>query len=184
MKYFLDFDGVLFNTKPLKEELARWGLLEEKRSASTFDIIATHNPDFDLKSLVFKDARTFLEEHASDCVVVSSYISAVSNGTENTDVLRAYQEKKIELSGVTKLVGRDRVHVVGVSKQQALLLLKEECDKNNEHCVFVDDRREHIEEALKLGIEAVWMQRHRSVPQQQGQIVTIASFDELAGRLQ
>ena len=177
MRYILDFDGVIFNTQKLKETMALHSIDESARSATLFDEIKAIDPAFDPASLVFPDARTFLEAHASECVVVSSYVS--TNPANDTDIptQNEYQVVKIRLAGIPALIGDHNVHVVGASKQEALKTLKNIYDKNNEPCVFVDDRLMYVQESQDIGIPAILMDRkgttaHTSVP-------TLASFTEL-----
>ena len=177
MRYILDFDGVIFNTQKLKETMALYKIDESARRAGLFDEIKALDPAFDVASLVFEDARAFIETHKDACVVVSSYVS--TNPANDTDIptQNEYQVVKIRLAGIPALIGDHNVHVVGASKQEALKTLKNIYDKNNEQCVFVDDRLMYVQESESAGIPALLMDRskttkHTSVP-------SIASFDEL-----
>ena len=177
MRYILDFDGVIFNTQKLKETMALYKIDESARSASLFDDITALDPGFDVASLVFHDALKFLQAHASECVVVSSYVS--TNPANDTDIptQNEYQVVKIRRAGIPALIGDHNVHVVGASKQEALKTLKNIYDKDNEQCIFVDDRMMYVQEAQSIGIPAILMNRyqtgtHTSVPM-------ITSFDEL-----
>ncbi len=182
MRYILDFDGVIFNTQKLKELMALHRIDESSRSASLFDEIKASEPSFDVASLVFEDAKAFLESHKDACVVVSSYVS--TNPKNDTDIptQNEYQVVKIRLAGIPALIGDHNVHVVGASKQEALKTLKNIYDKNGEQCIFVDDRLMYVQESESAGIPALLMDRygtteHKSVP-------TIASFAELQVKAQ
>lgn len=177
MRYILDFDGVIFNTQRLKEIMALHHIDESARSASLFEEIQKLEPSFDVASLVFEDAKIFLESHKDECVVVSSYVS--TNPKNDTDIptQNEYQVVKIRLAGIPALIGDHNIHVVGASKQEALQTLKNIYDKNGETCVFVDDRLMYVQESESTGISALLMDRygtteHTSVP-------VIASFAEL-----
>jgi hypothetical protein len=183
MKYFLDFDGVLFDTQTLKDKMFALGIEESLRSASLFEDMKAADPDFDINQLLFEDAKAFLEEHASNCKVVSSFVSTNPMNNQDESVQREYQETKIKLCGVASLVGEENVHVVGISKRDALQALKEECDTLNEEYVFIDDRLMYVEEARSLGILSVWMNRTglRSEPEEAHQV---SSFEQLLPNLE
>lgn len=159
MKYLLDFDGVIFNTAALKKKMVEQGFTESSRTAETFTELQRTDPTFDLSGLVFTDAREFLSKHAGDCYIVSSYVSRFVSHADNAQEHRAYQEAKIRLSGVSDMVGDTHVHVVGSSKAEKLQELKDFFGHQNEECIFVDDRKEHIHEAEALGIQAYWMNK-------------------------
>ncbi len=180
MRYILDFDGVIFNTQRLKELMALQGIDESARSASLFEEIKVSEPSFDVASLVFEDAKAFIESHKDECVVVSSYVS--TNPKNDTDIptQNEYQVVKIRLAGIPALIGDHNVHVVGASKQEALKTLKNIYDKNGEQCIFVDDRLMYVQESESVGIPAILFDRygtteHKSVP-------AIASFTELEAK--
>lgn len=183
MKYFLDFDGVLFDTQTLKDKMSALGIEESLRSASLFEDIKAANPGFDIMQLLFEDARTFLNEYKTNCKVISSFVSTNPMNNQDESVQREYQETKIRLCGVEAMVGKENVHVVGISKRDALSALKKECEKSNDECVFIDDRLMYVEEARSLGILSVWMNRAglRSEPEESRQI---SSFAELLPNLE
>jgi len=176
MKYILDFDGVIFNVQALKEKMAELGIGESFRCKETFEEIALKDPAFDIRALVFSDALLFLNEHAHDCEIVSSYVSISQVHTEPIDVQRAYQEAKILRSGVTEILGSHKVHVVGKSKKEMLRELKVRFDLEGVECVFIDDRKEYIEEASDLGITALLMDKS---PTRKSSPFVICSFEEL-----
>ena len=182
MKYLLDFDGVLFDTQTLKEIMVGLHIEESLRSATLFEDIVIADPTFDIRSLLFDDAHRFLQGHAQDCRVVSSYVSSNPHNNQDVGIQREYQETKIQLSGVSDLVGKEHVHVVGISKRDALRTLKQECDEANEMCVFIDDRLVYVEEARSLGVFSIWMNRTglKAEPEEQHQV---ASFDELTEKI-
>lgn len=177
MKYFLDFDGVIFDTETLKKHMTEQGLENAARTASLFEIMQENDPQFAPSALVFDDARRFLLRNAAQCHIVSSYISSKPHSNENSQWERAYQERKIALSGVVDIVGHENVHVVGASKAPMLSELKERCDTEGESYVFVDDRELYVQEALGLGIPAVWMNREGRAPKSP-LMCPVVSFDE------
>jgi FMN phosphatase YigB (HAD superfamily) len=183
MKYILDFDGVLFDTQTLKDKMSDLGIEESLRSVSLFEDIKAADPDFDSAKLLFTDAHEFLEEHKTDCKVVSSFVSTNPMNNQDESVQREYQETKIRLCGVAAMVGEENVHVVGISKRDALETLKKECDEKDEECLFIDDRLMYVEEARSLGIFSIWMNRTglRSKPEELHQV---SSFGELLSKLE
>lgn len=154
MKYILDFDGVIFNTDKLKEEMKELDIADDKRDMSVFDKLSEANPDFSFKEFVNTDALAFIAAHASDCIVVSSAFSETDRESQIE-----FQKKKIALSGIMDLVGVENVHVVDEFKQDVLHELKQRFEQQQERCVFVDDRERYVKEAQELGIPAVWMDR-------------------------
>ena len=179
MRYLLDFDGVIFNTEVLKERMSALHLEEAERSASLFDALMAHDPQFDLASLVFPDAFAFLTRHREVCDIVSSYISSNPLNNQAEDVQKQYQYRKIELSGALQIVGSDRVHIVGASKSQALKILRDQCAQLQEECLFIDDRKVYVEEALQLGIKAVLMDRYTQMDEADDSFVRVRSFDDV-----
>lgn len=182
MKYFLDFDGVIFNTEALKQKMAALGIEETERSKALFDAIHAHEPSFDVATLMFADAQTFLNVHAEDCEIVSSYVSTSTSHNGDIQTQREYQTTKIALSGATAIVGPHAVHVVGRSKSEMLSGLKFKYENRGMDCVFVDDRLEYIKEAESLDIPAFWMDRRTHEAMQENEQVIqnrITSFGEL-----
>lgn len=159
MKYILDFDEVIFNTTALKKKLSECGIAESTRSAGVFDEIKRRDPSFKIENLVFDEVMAFLQNHRGDCEIVSSYISTDPTKTTNENTQRLYHEEKIKRSGIANIVGQEHVHVVGKSKAEVLSELKRRFDSEGEDCVFVDDRKEYVEEAQTLGIQAFWMRK-------------------------
>lgn len=159
MKYILDFDGVIFNTKALKEKMKELGIEESSRSASLFEEIKAKDPSFEIENLMFEDARKFLMAHQDDCEIVSSYLSTDPNNNQDDETQKLYQEVKIELSGALGLIGKEHVHVVGKSKMEALAILRKRFDEEDQSYVFIDDRKEYVQEAEELGIPALWMKK-------------------------
>jgi hypothetical protein len=163
MKYILDFDGVIFNTQVLKDAMASLGIDESLRTKDTFDEIKRSMPDFDASSLVFSDARLFLEKNAEHCEVVSSFLRHGSDiSVQAEDVQRTFQENKIQRAGIVDLLGKEHIHVVGKSKKEMLLALKTRFDGEGSICIFIDDRQEYIAEAESIGIRTFWMRREVS----------------------
>lgn len=154
MKYILDFDEVLFNTTALKQKMDSLGFSESEREGDVLDKIIQIDPEFDLRSLVFPGALSFLQKYGKDCIVVSSASSVTVENNTNLEAQVAFQQKKIALSGVEDLV--QSICVVGVDKTEALSEIQNEY--GNE-LVFVDDREKYVKEARELGIESVWMDR-------------------------
>lgn len=177
MKYFLDFDGVIFDIASFKARMNTLGFAEKERTASMLTQMQQEDPTLSLTHFVFEDARAFIEAHANNCSVVSSFVSSNPLLAQSDQEARQYQERKIELSGVTSLLGASRVHVVGQSKSEALASLNKECTKAGEVCVFIDDRQEYIEEALELGIRAIWM--NRATLEKSDRFPTAHSFNDV-----
>jgi len=177
MKYFLDFDGVIFDIEAFKAHMEALGFAHAPRSASLFTDMQAKDSTFEVSSFIFPDAAQFLHEHKEDSFVVSSYVSSNPLLNQNEEEAASYQEKKIELSGITTLLGRERIHVVGTSKQAALRMLQEACTHDNEPCMFIDDTEAHVRDALHLGIEAVLMNRHGK---EISDLRSFASFNDVA----
>jgi len=188
MKYILDFDGVIFNTEALKKKMAELGIEESARSAVLFDEIKEKDPAFEIESLVYEDARRFIHAHASDCEIVSSFVSTDPHNNQNSEIQQLYQQRKIELSGVMSVIGATHVHVVGQSKAEALSKLQEKYDNEGVECMFIDDRRIYVEEATDLGIKTFWMNRRKSGGTLESmspyEAHEVHSFDELEVSLQ
>ncbi len=180
MKYLLDFDGVIFDTESLKAKMTSLQLQEAERSASLFEDILARDPHFDIASLMFSDARVFLTRHRGSCIVVSSYISSNPLNNQAEDVQELYQRKKIELSGALHLVGTEHVHVVGASKAQALRELRDACASAGEECLFIDDHKVYVEEALQLGMRAFLMDRYTQNESAEDSFTRLRSFDDVA----
>lgn len=177
MRFFLDFDGVIFDTQALKEKMASLGIAEGERSEETLRLVEERDPSFSLRELVFSDAAAFLDANHGHCDIISSYVSTNPDARADAADACAYQALKIRLSGVTGLLGEERVHVVGERKREMLSELARICAAEEEDCIFVDDRLAHIEEARLLGIRALLMDRtgaFEHVPER------IRSFAELA----
>jgi hypothetical protein len=159
MKFILDFDEVIFNTRKLKEKMAELGIDESQRSGTTFEEIERQDPDFKIEDLVFEDALHFIQRHKGNCEIVSSFNSVVSLNNQDAHTQEEFQIEKILQSGVTELVGENHVHVVGESKKDILTKLQKQFSENGEECVFVDDRKEYVHEAENLGMKAFVMNR-------------------------
>jgi hypothetical protein len=188
MKYLLDFDGVIFDAKALKKRMALLGIDEETRSGQTLDEIVRRDGHFDVTSLLYPDAKDFLEQHASDCEIISSYVSF--NHTEGAldKEHEEFQKSKIMRSGVLALLGESRIHVVGLSKKDMLLALKQKFSQAEETCVFIDDRKEYTEEASELNIRAFLMCREKAQSGFEAVNVIhhpqeISSFNDIESRL-
>lgn len=180
MKYFLDFDGVIFDIEAFKQRMQELGFADAPRSAVLFASMKVADPNFNVASFVFEDARLFLEAHREHCYVVSSYVSSNPLLNQNEEEAASYQEEKIRLAGVTGLLGAERINVVGQSKQEALRSLQEICLKNSEECIFVDDREEYVRDAAELGINAMLMNRHHRTVDA---LVSVSSFKELSEKI-
>lgn len=183
MMYFLDFDGVLFDTKALKEAMERLNVPESERSRTTFDLLHSLDSAFDARQFLFADAERFLLEHGSECFVVSSYLSVDPAKNVDPEEQRAYQETKIMRSGVGALVGDDHVHVVGESKEDALRMLVLKAQGQQHAYLFIDDHAGHIMRAYDAGIPVLWMRRpaYSESPESDvsAAVPRIASFDEV-----
>jgi len=157
MKYILDFDEVLFNTSALKTKMAELGISETERGHEALARIEELDPEFSFTSLVFPGALKFLKEHGSDCIIVSSATSETAENNTDLEKQLAFQAEKIARSEVEKLV--QSVHVVGISKKEALRELQHSLTSEGEEVVFVDDREKYVREAHALGIRSIWMDR-------------------------
>lgn len=166
MKYFLDFDGVLCNTEALKQKLSELGLSETKRTPELLDEIHEADPHF-LPSLLFPNAKTFLEERAADCFIVSSAASHDQANNMESDAEVQFQEKKIAMvlgEDIVEKIGVNKIHVIpGESKKEVLRSLQEQYRDSGEKLFFVDDREKYLLEARELGIEAIWLERSGKV---------------------
>ncbi len=182
MKYLLDFDGVLFDIELFKARMEELGFKNAKRSAALFDQMKEKDPVLDVSSFLFPDAKSFLEEHRDDCLVISSFVSSNPQPEEYETDARAYQERKITLSGVPTLLSDGSILVVGSSKEEALKKVYEKCGKDGEDCIFIDDREVHIDEAARVGIKAVCMDRIGT--SHDPHVRVVRSFYELADLLQ
>lgn len=162
MKYILDFDETIFDAKKFKQILVDCSIEETSVSAETFNEIKKIFPDFDIKSLLFKDALDFLEAHAGDCQIVSTYLSVDPEKNNDFEKRKAFQAEKIALCGVTKLLGEEKIHLVGDSKMEKLQELKELHDGRGEQCVFVDDSERWTRQAESIGMRAYTMKREHT----------------------
>jgi hypothetical protein len=163
VKYILDFDETIFDAKKFKKTLEECGIDEASVSAETFAEIKKKLPDFDIKSLLFKDAIDFLEANAGDCEIVSSFLSTDSINNSDPEKREAFQAEKIALCGIRELLGSDKVHLVGDSKIKKLQELKSKYEEIGEQCVFVDDNEEWIKQAESIGMRAYTMRRERQM---------------------
>jgi hypothetical protein len=179
MRFFLDFDGVIFNTQALKEKMAALGIEEGERSEATLRLVEERDPSFSLQALVFPDAAAFLARNSERCEIVSSYVSTNPDARADAEDARAYQTLKIRLAGVTSILGEDRVHVVGERKRDVLAELARTCAEAGEECVFIDDRIVHIDEARELGIRALLMDRTGAIGDASERIRSFAELAEL-----
>lgn len=154
MHFILDFDGVLYDTETFKQHMHECGISQSERSAALFTQLAAAQPAFDPTTLVFADARDFLDTHGSNCTIVSTAASIEAGNNVDTDAQAAFQSAKITQSGVADLVG-NRVIVTGASKIAALQSVAAQYDD----VVFIDDRAKYIVEAQSLDITAVQLCR-------------------------
>lgn len=183
MRYILDFDGVIFNTEILKVKMAELLGKEHVRNSSVFDALVEHDPSFELSALVYEDALVFLKEHEGACDIVSSFISSDEDNTDEVTI-QAYQQTKIERCGVAEIVGGLHVHIVGISKAEKLAQLKDQYDAQGLLCIFVDDRKEHVQMAKDVGIRAFLMDRQGDGDFfEEEQISVIRNFKDLESKL-
>lgn len=154
MKYLIDFDECIFDASKLKEILRDCDIDIHARNGDTFSQIEAHPnyQQFDVKELLFPDALAFLKERGKEVIIVSA--AQTKENQETVEATRAFQEEKIERSGVRDLVSK--VVITGSSKTEALKELQRECD---EPLVFVDDRPGYLKEAKELGILTIRLLR-------------------------
>ncbi len=182
MKYILDFDGVLFNTKLLKEKMDALGIPQSERSIGVFNYILQEDPDFNLENLVFDDALSFIRQNGRNCIIVSSASSIKDENNTNFEKQIKFQKTKIELSGVTEFV-KD-VRVVESGKQEELISIRSQF---GDGIIFVDDREKYLKEAREVGIESFWMDRgskiiqtnHEGIPVNY-EFTRVGNFNELS----
>lgn len=160
MKYILDFDDTIFDTEKFKKILRKAGIGEHERGEDTFTRLEEHTgmPFEELvtkEKLVHEDALHFISEHAGDCVILSSAASKRDEHNVDEKAQMLFQELKIRHTGIAELVGDANVRVVAESKLETL----QELQKQFGECVFVDDKKEHIEEAESIGMPALRMVR-------------------------
>lgn len=143
MKYLLDFDRTVFDMEGLYRAIKR------------------HNPDaalgsieslkgIHLEELLFPDAVEFFNTHAKE------QIEIVSSGFGLTGQWEVeYQQKKIELSGVSKYV--NAIHVVADSKISTIKRIAREADD----ITYVDDHPENVQNAIQHipGLVVVYLDR-------------------------
>lgn len=170
--YILDFDGVLFDTEAFKRMLSRANIQESDRNIDVFADLTKNQSNFDMKSMVFPDALQFLKKFGDKCVVVSSASSICSENNTDTQRQRVFQGRKLELSGIAGLV--DRVYIVDNTKSAIFQEIKN--TYVNTHFVVVDDRESYIQEAQRLGIPAILMNREQDTHCASTHITT---FDQL-----
>lgn len=163
MKYILDFDDTIFNAKKFKQILVQCDIEEASVSRDTFDEIKRKLPDFDITSLLFGDALDFLREHASDCEIVSSFLSVDPEKNGAIEKRESYQTQKIALCGITELLGEKHIHLAGDSKKEKLIELKNAYEEIEETCVFVDDNPEWIKQAESISMRAYTMKREHTI---------------------
>jgi len=183
----LDFDNCLFDTEQLKEIMADCGVAENERGQQVFDRIRSHSDyvDFDARSLVFADALEFIQEYGGQCKILTTSTSINdANNTQDLAEAAAYQELKLQLSGVLEHV--TEFEVLPGEKLEAL-----ERDKENGYEVFVDDRENHVRSGVAAGMKTFWLRRGKITSQSPEQIqesiegvTEIASFADLRRELE
>lgn len=184
VKYILDFDGVILNIDALKAKMGELEIPLSFRTKETFQLIKEKDASFNLSSLIFSDALTFIKKHANKCVIVSSHVSVTQTEPQDEEASFGFQLEKIMLSGVKEL-GITDIRVVGKEKKEALADIQKEF---GQQCVFVDDREQYINEAKELGLRAFFMNRKRTSRSFETlknfeSTNEIASFDELEEKL-
>jgi len=157
MKIFIDFDGVIFNTKLFKKQLfkifndksqykkfKKLGIpysplthlkfLSKKRRVNYKKILATLNKLIrDSKKYVFSDAKKFLNHFPKSDLYLLSYGDL------------SFQRQKIKAAGVSKYFRR----IVITDKNKAEIirkLSKKDKFKKGEKMIFIDDKRKHVNE--------------------------------------
>lgn len=149
MKYILDFDDTLFDTAGFKRWL-RENELDGPRDGTVLNELKNRieKGTLDMKQFVFPDARDFLEIHANDSMIVSSFVSKKDDNNEAVESdARAFQEFKLQASGIAEVI-ENRYELVAGSKIAAV---SNELSKYpDELFMFVDDHRDYLEELEDL----------------------------------
>lgn len=188
MKFILDFDDTLFDAKKLKKVLNDCGIAEDAVSDTTFDEIKRLQPDFNLQTLVFADALSFLQKYKDDCEIVTTYLSRDAQKNTDIEARKRYQAKKIALCGITDLLGADHIHFTAESKKGVLMELKEKHELLGEESVYIDDRETYVQESEELGLRTFFMNRDKlfgpfEFMRSFERVTDISSFTELEEKL-
>lgn len=192
MTYFLDFDHTIFNTRDFYAYLAAIPALSAFKS--TLEMIVAQNKGsrilksedrdalwngvhkayvekqfaFDtaaLESFVFTDARTFLEEHGNQVVVVT--VGGVDP---------FFQKGKVEVCGVARMVSRYEVLPRGSRKGSTVASLKSSFEAPH---YFVDDLPEEVASVLELAPGVMGFEMRRDGMPGSGVYPVIRDFTEL-----
>ena len=159
MKYILDFDGVIFNTRAFKNWFIDRDIEIMRDAAFTQKVQAfVEDGSLDMESFVFPDARAFIQRHP-DVTILSSAKSRIDDTNESTqEEAIAFQEFKIAAS---KIAEGKQVKIVYDSKREAL---EEMLHRSTEPTVFVDDTKEHLGDGQGVyeRLHAVCMNRDSS----------------------
>lgn len=191
MRYILDFDDTIFDTKRFTQELQEKGIEVSKRADYLFDDLAdalgTQRDSKEYKqyiqSFLFPDAFEFIKKHHNECSIISSATSR-ENGVQNIEMHKKYQMQKILLAGIRDYIPETEWEITDASKTDALYRIAKKYE--DDHCVFIDDKPEYIEEARALSMQALLMKRdigaasfESAVRHERREKGIIASFDEL-----
>lgn len=151
--FLVDVDDVLINTPKLKPVLREYaGADEDIQNPELLRQIEKDRPGY-LKSLVYEHGREFLERYKGRCYLVSSAKSSKSDEPA-TDTQLAFQVLKLELCGLTALVGGEEF--TRVTRDEKSEPLGEFAGKN---ALFIDNEIRHLEVADKLGIDTAHLLR-------------------------
>ncbi len=143
MKYILDFDGVIFNTKAFKNWLIDHGYEGHPRDE---EMIASLKKDIaseilDMKAFVFEGARTFLDAYPNSTVLSSAKSRIDQNNEANETESIAFQEFKIAAVALPSVT---QVQVVYDEKSEALREMTK--DAEGAMVIFVDDTKKHLDD--------------------------------------
>lgn len=147
MRIILDFDRVLFDTDAFVAKLEELGINHKVRNRALIDAILEQEISFE--QFVHAGVVDFLTKRGSEVVIVSSHFSRTYDDNENPEANpHEWQQMKIELSGLAKLV--ERVIVTARAKREALV----EAAAGAEQVIVLDDEAEHVAVAEELGFRA------------------------------
>lgn len=149
MKFILDFDRVLFDTDEFIAALKEKSIDTIERGPALLE--AVEEKGIDWTEFIDGSVREFLHAHGSDCVIVSSYVSRHRGDNLDPAQERAWQEGKIERSGLGGLV--QRVIVTDHSKADEFAALQKEFP--GETITLLDDELEHVRAGEQFGFRSV-----------------------------
>lgn len=169
MRYILDFDDTIFDTKAFIEKSAELGVNVRERTPAVFESLARALKDTGdserlgefMQSFVHPDAWEFLKEYGNQSVIASSAYSARGDNTD-PDAHAEFQFEKIRfaLGGVLPGIElKKNVFVTAEESKKSLFTEIWELFGRNEQLICLDDSSMHIDSAEACGIEGIRMQR-------------------------